>query len=143
MNEKLKDLYKKVILVHNNQPQRFEKRSEASYIVKAYNQICGDRFELYFDLENGRIVNSSFHGFGCAISKASSSVLLAHLEGKNLDEASQMIETYLQALSTEGVSEETIPEDFEAFTAAKSFPGRAKCATLSWDALQAFLPELK
>ena len=83
MNERLKGLYKTIILEHNKEPFFFEKNEKATYGLKAYNQICGDRFELYFDVKNGLISDLTFHGFGCAISKASTSVLVKNLRGKD------------------------------------------------------------
>lgn len=141
MNEELKKLYKTVILKNNNEPFAFEKREEAEVVLEAYNQICGDRFRLFFEIENDKIVNLSFHGFGCAISKASSSILVKHLEGKSLIETKDILKSFLNVINPEGIKEENIEEDFQAFEAAKDFPGRSKCATLSWDALKEYLEE--
>ena len=139
MNEKLKNLYKTIILKHNSEPVSFEKKENATYVLKAYNQICGDRFELYFEIENGVIEDLSFHGFGCAISKASTSVLVKKLKGKRIGEALLLCKTFLKVTDAEAEMEENIEEEFEAFSAAKEFPGRLKCATLSWDEMVTFL----
>jgi nitrogen fixation NifU-like protein len=138
MTEKLKSLYQSVILHHNKAPIGYEKHPEADNVLEAYNPICGDRFTLFFDVEEDQIKDMYYHGFGCAISKASSSILVKHLKGKSLDEARQLVEDYFRTVNGEAVD---VPEDFTAFAAAKSFPGRMKCATLSWDALQQFLNE--
>ncbi len=139
MNENLKKLYQEVILKKNNNPSNFKKQETASVVVKAYNQICGDRFTLYFDIENNKIANLSFHGFGCAISKASSSVLTEKLQGKSIEEAKKIIDHFLKSILEEVDESQNIPEDILAFSAAKDFPGRSKCATLSWDEMNLFL----
>lgn len=143
MNERLKALYKSVILEHNKTPFFYEKNEEATYVLKAYNQICGDRFELYFEVKNGVIEDLTFHGFGCAISKASSSVLVKNLKGKTFEEALLLSQQFLSVTDEETNAEEKLEEEFEAFSAAKDFPGRLKCATLAWDEMIKFLEEKK
>ena len=135
MNEQLKKLYKTVILKNNSEPFHFIKREEASCVVEAYNQICGDRFKLFFELENGKISQLSFYGFGCAISKASTSVLVQKLDGKNLDEARGVLDSFFKVINEGNEGN----EDFLAFAAAREFPGRMKCATLSWEEMDKFL----
>lgn len=142
MNERLKSLYKTVILEHNKTPFFYEKNENATYVLKAYNQICGDRFELYFDLKEGVIENLTFHGFGCAISKASSSVLTKNLIGKTLEEALLLGQQFLSVTDENSLNVGgKLEEEFEAFSAAKDFPGRLKCATLAWDEMIKFLEE--
>ena len=139
MNQRLKDLYKSVILKHNNEPFQFEKNENATHQLDAYNQLCGDRFNLFFEIENGVIQNFTFHGFGCAISKASTSVLVKNLEGKTIEEALSLCEIFQKEVQPDLVAEGNASEEFEAFSAAKDFPGRLKCATLSWDEIIKFL----
>ena len=91
MNERLKKLYKEVILEHNDQPFFFEKNENATHVLKAYNPLCGDRFELFFEIKDNQIESLTFHGFGCAISKASTSVLVKKLKGKTIDEAQLIV----------------------------------------------------
>jgi len=139
MNERLKGLYKTIILEHNKTPFFYKKNEEATYVLKAYNQICGDRFELYFEVRNGLIEDLTFHGFGCAISKASTSVLVKNLKGKNFVKALLCCRQFLSVTTSEGKSDESLGEEIEAFSAAKEFPGRMKCATLAWDEMVVFL----
>ena len=141
MNERLKSLYKTIILEHNKTPFFYEKNEDATYVLKAYNQICGDRFELYFEVENGVIENLTFHGFGCAISKASTSVLVKKIKGKNFVEALLLCQQFLSVTDEEAETEDELEKEFEAFSAAKEFPGRLKCATLAWDEMIKFLEE--
>jgi len=143
MNQRLKDLYKTVILKHNNEPFNFIKNEKATHQLDAYNQICGDRFNLFFEIENGVIQSLTFHGFGCAISKASTSVLVKNLEGKTIEEALLQCEIFQKEVQPDLISEGNVHEEFEAFSAAKDFPGRLKCATLSWDEIIVFLKNKK
>lgn len=139
MNERLKGLYKTIILEHNKVPFFYEKNEGATYVLKAYNQICGDRFELYFEVKNGVIEDLTFHGFGCAISKASTSVLVKKLKSKKFVEALLLCQQFLAATNEGTVVDVKLEEEFEAFSAAKEFPGRLKCATLAWDEMIKFL----
>lgn len=143
MNERLKGLYKTIILEHNKEPFFFKKNEEATYVLKAYNQICGDRFELYFEVKNGVIEDLTFHGFGCAISKASTSVLVKNLKGKDFVKALLFCRQFLSVTNDEEANGENLGEELEAFSAAKEFPGRLKCATLAWDEMIKFLEEKK
>lgn len=142
MSERLDDLYKEVILKHNDHPVNYKKREEATEQVEAYNQFCGDHFHLYFDVVAEKITNISFHGYGCAISKASSSVLVELLEGKSLTEAEELYKDFMRMIeSSDSSPAEVKNEQLLAFAAAKKFPGRKKCATLSWESLMEHLEE--
>ncbi|MEM8526659.1 MAG: Fe-S cluster assembly sulfur transfer protein SufU [Bacteroidota bacterium] len=141
MDKRLKSLYQSVILEHNKSPLNFEKKEAASYQLKAYNSMCGDKYQLYFDVVEDRITNVYFHGYGCAISKAATSILTKHLDQKTFEEAQQICHLYLKHLQTDVLSEEEMIEEFEAFSAAQHFPGRAQCASLSWVETLGFLEE--
>ena len=97
---KLSDLYKGVILEHNNTPLFFEKRPAAQHVIEAYNPLCGDKFKLFLDIENDTISAATFHGYGCAISKAASSVLLSKIQGQSLELVLNQINTYFDILDT-------------------------------------------
>ena len=140
LNTKLKQLYQSVILGHNNHPFKFEKNEGAQYQLEAYNALCGDRFTLYFDIEEDKFTNVTFHGFGCAISKASSSVLVKKIENQSIEFAKQISQQFFTMLEKDMEIED---EELEAFSAAKAFPGRSQCATLSWEEFQAFLEKFK
>ena len=140
MNDRLKQLYKTVILKHNNQPFHYEKKETATHQLEAYNPLCGDRFKLFVEVEDEVIQSIHFHGFGCAISKASTSVLAKNLEGKTLAQAKVLCEEFAQVVSPDA-SAKNDKEEFAAFAAAKDFPGRLTCATLSWEAFNDFLQQ--
>jgi nitrogen fixation protein NifU and related proteins len=142
--DKLSELYKGVILEHNGTPQYFAKNLTAQHVVEAYNPLCGDKFKLFLDIENGTIVKASFHGYGCAISKAATSVLLANIQEKTIEVVENQINTYFFVLNakndfyTEG---SLFDENINAFKAVQDFPERMTCATLSWQSLQDFIKE--
>ena len=144
MDSKLSQLYQGVILKHNNEPFHFEKRPTAQHIIEAYNPMCGDKFKLFLDIENGIVTHATFHGYGCAISKASTSVLMKKIQGQPLDEVMKLVKDYFNIIENnvtaseawqEGVNQD---EELTAFAAAKDFPGRLKCATLAWEAMEDF-----
>ncbi|MEM6699459.1 MAG: Fe-S cluster assembly sulfur transfer protein SufU [Bacteroidota bacterium] len=141
MNKHLKTLYQSVILEHNKSPLNYEKKEAASHQLEAYNSICGDKYRLFFEIENDRINALHFHGFGCAISKAATSILTKHLLNKTLEEAHQICQLYQKHLIPDALSKQEMVEDFEAFSAAQYFPGRAQCASLSWEEMERFLEE--
>lgn len=138
--EKLKHLYQKVILGHSKQPYHYQKMEEADYIIEAYNPLCGDKFKLYLNMKEDTIETASFSGYGCAISKASTSILVQRLEGLKLADIEALRQQF-KAVALEDKSSED--EEFEAFSAAKEFPGRATCVSLSWDSLEEWLLESK
>ena len=136
MNERLKALYKLVIVKESNTPAQFEKNEAAQHTLKAHSPVCGDRFTLYFNMENGLVKDLTFYGHGCAISKISSSIMVQKLVGKTAQEAKAILKSFYDHLESD--VEDGI-EEFEAFSAVKSFPERKQCATLSWDEMNKFL----
>ncbi|HFB99555.1 MAG TPA: SUF system NifU family Fe-S cluster assembly protein [Phaeodactylibacter sp.] len=138
MSKKLTDLYKGIILSENKNPFHYEKMEDASHVLEAYNSFCGDHFFIYIKEENGKITAASFHGYGCAISKASTSILVQKMIGKELKELKFLCQQYFSVVRG-GDDIENAPEVFFAFQAAKDFPTRIKCATLSWEELEKFL----
>lgn len=139
MEKDLSQLYQKIILNHNQNPYHFEKKPEAIIQLEAYNPLCGDQFQLYLFQENDIISEIYFHGYGCAISKASTSVLAEQLEGKKITEAKEIIQNFLAVVEGKEIQLSESYQDFQAFSVAKNFPGREECANLSWLSLQEFL----
>ncbi len=142
MNDKLKQLYKDVILKHNNDPYHYAKKETATYLLEAYNPLCGDKFKVFLEVEDNVITSIHFHGYGCAISKASTSVMVQSMEGKSIEESVQICSEFLHTLHHEVANNEDNRADFEAFAAAREFPGRMKCASLSWDEMGRFLKKM-
>ncbi len=141
INNSLSHLYDSVILQHNREPHNFEKRQTAQYILEAYNPLCGDKFKLFWDIENGKIQKATFHGYGCAISKAATSVLVKKIQNMPVEEVLQLIKTYFEGLKNgnkEGKEFGYFDKELAAFSAVSQFPERLTCATLSWNAVHAF-----
>lgn len=140
MPDKRLSLYHGVILAHNQAPLFFEKRPDAQYAVEANNPLCGDKFTLYLDIENGRIARATFHGYGCAVSKASASVLMKKIQGRSLETVQTTVAAFLAALQGEQAPPEaTVDEEFLAFLPARDFPGRLQCAVLAWQAMREWM----
>lgn len=141
----LTQLYKGIILQHNKTPYNYEKRPEAQYRLEAYNPVCGDKFELFLNLEDDIISQIHFHGYGCTISKASTSVLAKKVEFLKLDEAISTCHQFFSIIHPDKRDSEktSADEEIQAFIAARSFPGRLQCASLSWDTLYEFLKSRK
>ncbi|MEI6410633.1 MAG: SUF system NifU family Fe-S cluster assembly protein [Bacteroidota bacterium] len=135
MDENLSKLYQGLIAEHNRAPLFFEKRPDAPNMVEAYNPFCGDKFKLYLTIENQVVVSASFHGYGCAVSKAATSVLMKKIQAQPLDRVSEILHQFLTAIAA---GEHSDPET-AVFAVAKNFPGRAQCATLTHQALADYL----
>jgi len=132
--EELKRLYREKVLPHNKAPYHFEKVEDAPVEILAYNPTCGDKFTLYLDTENEGIKSAHFHGFGCAISKASSSIMLQQIEGRSRDEVINLCKSFIEALG----NQDSTPFDEEALNILielKNFEGRIDCVKLSWESL--------
>ncbi|MEM1407044.1 MAG: Fe-S cluster assembly sulfur transfer protein SufU [Bacteroidota bacterium] len=129
-----KKLYNQEVLKRNKRPYNFEANEEADVVIEAYNPLCGDKFNLYLDEENSSIRSAHFHGFGCALSKASTSLLMELIEGRNKAEIVALCRTFLAAVDS-GSSERLQNEVQKVFAEMKNFEGRVDCVTLSWAAL--------
>jgi nitrogen fixation protein NifU and related proteins len=134
MEQQINELYHPLILEHNQNPSHYLKRPEAGVVLDAYNSLCGDKFKLYLDIEQDRVVAASFSGYGCAVSKAATSVLMEKIQGKTLEEIQGLIQAYFAITKTDQENSTDTDPELLAFAAAKKFPGRLKCAVLSWEA---------
>jgi nitrogen fixation protein NifU and related proteins len=138
----LNKLYSKTLKAHNENPFHFEKPGVPSTLLKAYNPICGDRFEIYISppiTDHRSLITMSFTGFGCAISKASTSVLMKSLTGKSREEALEITDVFLRYLNKELRNNDLILPDFAAFAGVHDFPERLECAALAWKEIKKFL----
>lgn len=134
MDKNLPNLYHGLILEHNRTPCFFEKRTGAQHVIEASNPLCGDKFKLFLDVKDGQIEMATFHGYGCAVSKASASVLMTKIQGQSVDALPGILKVFLDAAAT-GITQSPAEPEVAAFAVAKNFPGRDKCATLAWEAL--------
>jgi nitrogen fixation protein NifU and related proteins len=133
----LRSLYQEIILEHNKKPRNFKRLEGANRTLEGYNPLCGDHYTLYLKIENDTIVDIAFEGAGCAISKASASVMTTLLKGKSLSEAIAMFETFHSLVTGElkDVSYETHGK-LAAFAGVSEFPARVKCASLAWHTMR-------
>lgn len=143
MNDNLSKLYQNIILKHNKNPLNFEKKEDAQYHVEAYNPLCGDHFHIYLNIEENKIQETHFHGYGCAICKASASVMVKNILDKDIQEAKKITEVFLKVAHNTLEEGLIVSEEFQAFAAARNFPSRIDCATLSWDRLLEFLNSIE
>ena len=137
----LTDLYQEIILDHNKRPRNYGKPEGANRLAEGHNPLCGDHFTVYLNVDNGLIRDVGFQGSGCAISKASSSLMSSMLKGKTVAEAEVLFERFLDMVRGRLVSPEQIEKlgKLAAFSGVCDFPARVKCATLSWHTMQAAL----
>ena len=139
MNDKIKQLYKTVIIQHNKHPYHFEQVTNPPHTVQGNNPLCGDRFDVYLAEAPDPLQQLHFHGFGCAISKASASLMVQLLEGKSQAEALTMCEAFLSYLDDEALLPQLPHTDLEAFGAVHQHPARKDCAALTWRAMHDYL----
>lgn len=138
------DLYQDIILHHSRSPRHFGPLPDPTDHVKADNPLCGDSFELFFRIdESGNIADATFQGAGCAISKASTSLMLDAVIGKTCKEASALFERFQRLVKEPGSAESQDPDmgKLAAFSGIWKFPSRVKCAILSWHAMQGILKQ--
>ena len=136
----LRDLYQEVILEHSKQPRNYRELSDANHKAEGYNPLCGDHFTVYLKMDGEKIQDVSFQGSGCAISKASASMMTQSVKGKTLAEAEKIFEQFHKLVTgaeRNGGQEEL--GKLAVFSGVSEFPVRVKCATLAWHTLHAAL----
>jgi nitrogen fixation NifU-like protein len=132
----LQDLYQEVILDHNRRPRNFRALPDGRK-AEGYNPLCGDRLTVYLRVDDGVIKEATFQGSGCAISKASASLMTDSVKGKTVAEADALFERFHRAVTA---PPDALVEDLgklSVLTGVRQFPVRVKCATLAWYALRA------
>ena len=138
----LRELYQATILGHNKKPRNFRVIEDSSHEADGHNPLCGDQLTLYARItDDGTLEDVSFQGSGCAISKASASLMTDHVMGKSLAEIDADFERF-HDLVTSSPSEDTNTDGLgklAVFAGVREYPMRVKCATLAWHALKAAL----
>ena len=133
----LSDLYQEVILDHNRRPHNFRVIDGATAKQEGYNPLCGDRLTLYLTLEGDVIKDAAFQGQGCAISKASASLMTDAIKGKTVAEARDLFEHFHAMITSDT---DTLQEDMgklSVLAGVREFPTRIKCASLAWHTMKA------
>ena len=137
----LRDLYQEVILEHSKAPRNFRQLAGANRKAEGFNPLCGDHFTVYLDVEGDSIRDIAFQGSGCAISKASASMMTQSLKGKTTAEAEKLFDEF-HKLVTGAARNNGGAKDMgklAVFSGVCEYPARVKCATLAWHTLQAAL----
>ena len=135
MSAELQELYQEVILDHNRRPRNFRVIDEARR-AEGFNPLCGDRLTVYLRVQDGRIQDVSFQGSGCAISKASASLMTDAVKGKTLEEAEALFERFHQMITR--APDDPLDErlgKLSVLAGVRQFPVRVKCASLAWHTL--------
>jgi nitrogen fixation protein NifU and related proteins len=137
----LDDLYQEVILDHNKSPRNFRDMTGANRKAEGYNPLCGDQVTVFVLLEDGVIRDISFQGSGCAISKASASLMTAELKGKPESAAQALFEDVHKMLTGAPGAEEAGKKlgKLQILSGVCKFPARVKCASLAWHTVNAAL----
>ena len=133
----LTDLYQEVILDHNRRPRNFRVIDGATRTQQGFNPLCGDRLTVYVTLAGDTISDVAFQGTGCAISKASASLMTEALKGKTVGEARALFDRVHEMVTS---SSDTAPPDvgkLAVLSGVREFPTRVKCASLAWHTLKA------
>ena len=137
----LQELYQEIIMEHNRKPRNFRVLEGANRSGEGFNPFCGDMITLYLKLEDDVITDVGFQGSGCAISRASASMMTESIKGKTRSEAQETFDAFHQMVTRgpKGDIESDALGDLELLAGVSEFPTRIKCAVLSWHTLQAAL----
>ena len=135
----LRELYQEVILEHSKAPRNYRELATASHRAEGYNPLCGDHFTVYLSVEGDSICDISFQGSGCAISKASASMMTQSVKGKTKAEAERVFDQFHELVTGKSLANGNRAElgKLAVFSGVSEFPVRVKCATLAWHALHA------
>jgi len=137
----LQELYQEVVLDHNRRPRNFKRPDHVNRTAEGFNPLCGDQVNVYLNVEDDVITDVGFEGVGCAISKASTSMMTESVKGRTTAEAEEIFSAFRAMVTgkADGASDVELLGDLEVFQGVSQYPARIKCATLSWHALQAAL----
>ncbi|MBC8175597.1 MAG: SUF system NifU family Fe-S cluster assembly protein [Candidatus Marinimicrobia bacterium] len=131
MMEDLRELYQQLILDHSQNPKNFHEMEHPTHTAEGDNPLCGDEVTVYLKVEDDVIKDVSFVGSGCAISKASSSIMTETLKGKTIEEAHTIFDLFHRMITT-GETDSAQEEKMAVLAGVHKFPSRVKCAMLAW-----------
>lgn len=136
----LRDMYQEVILEHAKSPRNYRALPSPTSRAEGFNPLCGDRCTIFLSLDGDVIEDIAFQGNGCAISRASASMLTQSLKGKTTAEAEKLFESFHRMVTGQNANGDRASlGKLEVFAGVSEFPARVKCATLAWHTLQAAL----
>ena len=141
--EDLNNIYNELIMEHSMNSYNKKKLENADYCEVGHNPNCGDEITLELKLNGDIIEDMAFSGHGCAISQASTSIMIDVLKGKTIKEAKEIIKTFIDMIKRENKSEEELEklEEAIAFRNVANMPARVKCALLAWHTIEDMLNE--
>ena len=139
--EDLSDVYNELIMEHSMNSYNKKKIENADFCEIGHNPNCGDEITLQLKIDGDKIIDMAFSGHGCAISQASTSIMIDTLKGKTIEEAKEIIKTFIEMIKRETKSEEELEklEDAIAFRNVANMPARVKCALLAWHTIENIL----
>jgi nitrogen fixation protein NifU and related proteins len=136
VSTELQDLYQEVILDHNRRPRNFRVIEEGRS-AEGFNPLCGDRVTVYLKVDdNGVITDVSFQGSGCAISKASASLMTESVKGKTVEDAEALFERFQQMITAPAETPIDNLGKLTVLAGVRQFPVRVKCASLAWHTMR-------
>jgi nitrogen fixation NifU-like protein len=137
----LSDLYQEVILDHNKNPRNFREIENADKRADGNNPLCGDKLQVFVKMDGNVVKDVSFLGSGCAISKASASIMTQTVKGKTKEEAEKMFDEFHRMVTgkLDIETDENNLGKLRIFAGVLEFPARVKCASLSWHTVNAAL----
>lgn len=137
----LRELYQEVILDHNRRPHNFQVLPDANRKAEGYNPLCGDRLAVFLHLDGDVVRDISFVGAGCAISKASASLMTDAVKGKTVEEARRLFDAFHAMVTADTAREPDVSNlgKLAVLSGVREFPARVKCASLAWHTLKAAL----
>lgn len=139
--EDLNDVYNELIMEHSMNSYNKRKLEKVDYCEIGHNPNCGDEITLELKLNGNIIEDMAFSGHGCAISQASTSIMIDTLKGKTIEETKEIIKTFIEMIKRETTDEEELKklEDAIAFRNVSNMPARVKCALLAWHTIEDML----
>lgn len=145
-DENRRELYQQVLLEHHKKPRNFRKIERATHTAEGYNPLCGDHLTVYLQVSDGDIITDiAFEGDGCAISRASASMMTSSLKGKSVQEATTLFEEFHRLIVREldPDNKDNHLGKLTIFSGIWQYPSRVKCAGLSWHAMKGALRHKK
>ena len=139
--QELRELYQSMILDHNKKPRNFARPAGANHEAHGHNPLCGDKLEVFAELDHGVLRDVGFQGSGCAISRASASLMTEAVKGKTLAEVERLFENFHRVVTSDARAPVDVSAlgKLEVLAGVREFPMRVKCATLAWHTLRAAL----
>ena len=131
----IREMYQEMILEHNKKPRNFHALENPTNKVEGYNPLCGDRLTLYLNVDHDVVQDVSFEGHGCAIFKASASMMTTTVKGKSVDEIENVFHQFHNMVSGDGQTGTKDLGKLKVFSGVREYPARVKCATLAWHTL--------